>query len=392
MLLRTLHSTRSATLAILAVSLLLGIARAQTETVLHSFTGNSDGLFPLGGVVFDAQGNLYGTTYEGGDYYSACNPGRCGTVFKVTPSGTETVLYGFAGGGDGAFPSGGLVLDKSGNLYGTTWEGGAYNVGTVFRVTPSGTETVLYSFTGEPDAPLPSAGLVLDKKGNLYGTTTKGGAYNGGTVFRVTLSGEESVLHSFGAGTDGAFPSGGLVRDKTDNLYGATGRGGANDLGIVFKVVPSGEETVLYSFAGQPDGAHPDAGLVFDKKGNLYGTTIEGGTYKGGAVFKVTPWGKERVLYSFGAAVSDGTHPQAGLVFDTKGNLYGTTVNGGTSNLGTAFKVSPSGAERVLHSFGAYPDGVFPEAELVFDAKGTLYGTSEQGGANGGGTVFKLVP
>jgi uncharacterized repeat protein (TIGR03803 family) len=200
------------------------------------------------------------------------------------------------------------------------------------------------------------------------------------------------VLHSFGAGKDGAYPVGGAVLDKAGNLYGTTGQGGANGLGVVFKVAPSGEETVLYSFAGQPDGAHPAAGLVFDKKGNLCGTTIEGGTYNGGTVFKVTPWGKERVLYSFGAALADGTHPQAGLVFDTKSNLYGTTVNGGTSNLGTVFKLSPSGAERVLHSFGVWPDGVFPEAELVIDTTGDLYGTTEQGGSNGGGTVFKLVP
>jgi len=275
-------------------------------------------------------------------------------VFEVTPSGNETVLYSFAGAPDGAYPGagGGLVFDANGNLYGTTTAGGDNNNGTVFEVTPSGKETVLYSFC--PDYPYctdgydPNGGLVFDKKGNLYGTTPYGGV-GPGTVFKVTPSGKETVLHSFAGGRDGDFPYAGPVFDKKGNLYGTTGSGGANGKGIVFKVTPSGKETVLYSFcsrSGCTDGNGPPAGLVFDKKGNLYGTTEYGGDsscgapYGCGVVFEVTPSGKETVLYRF-TGDSDGWNPLAGLVFDKKGSLYGTTYNGGTTNHGTVFKLTP---------------------------------------------------
>jgi uncharacterized repeat protein (TIGR03803 family) len=380
-----LRLTRSATLTLLAVSLLLGAAWAQKESVLYSFAGSPDGANPYyAGVVFDIKGNLYGTTVSGGAT-------GAGTVFKVTPSGKETVLYSFAGGTDGSSPYPGVILDTKGNVYGTTNAGGAFNAGTVFKVTPSGKETVLYSFTGGADGSGPQAGLVIDKKGNLYGTTSYGGASGAGAVFKVTPSGKETVLYSFSGGTDGAYPIAGLVFDKKGSLYGTTWVGGASSGGTVFKVTPSGKETVLHSFTGNPDGAYPfSSTLVFDTKGNVYGTTNAGGINVG-TVFKVTPSGKETVLYSFTGG-ADASGPQAGLVFDKKGNLYGTTYAGGALNAGTVFKVTPSGKETMLYSFTGGADGLGPKAGLVFDKKGNLYGTTDQGGAFGNGTVFKLVP
>ena len=297
-------------LAIMFVPVVLaaGSAQAQTyaETVLHSFTvTGGDGAYSLAGLVLDAQGNLYGTTDGGGAGY--------GTVFKVDTAGKETVLYSFTGtGGDGAVPEAGLVQDAQGNLYGTTVDGGAFGQGTVFKLDTTGKETVLYSFTGY-DGSGPEAGLVLDAQGNLYGTTKYGGnlacyaPYGCGTVFKLDTTGKETVLYSFtGTGTgDGEAPEAGLVLDTKGNLYGTTPyggtNGGASNGGTVFKVDTTGKETVLYSFAGTGagDGQNPEAGLVLDAQGNLYGTTYFGGANAGGTVFKVDTTGKETVLHSF---------------------------------------------------------------------------------------------
>jgi uncharacterized repeat protein (TIGR03803 family) len=341
MLLRIPRLTRNATLAFLAVNLLLGAAWAQKETVLYSFCSQNectDGAGPYGGLVFDKKGNLYGTAIGGGDY-------GYGAVFKVAPSGNETKLYSFSGSPDGASPYAGLVFDTKGNLYGTTYYGGPSTHGTVFKVAPSGGETVLYSFTGGTDGAYPYAGLVLDKKGNLYGTAQQGGGNNLGTVFKVTPSGKEKVLHSFTRGSDGGNPYAGLIFDKKWNLYGTTEQGGGNSEGTVFKVTPSGKETVLYSFCSETkcvDGQEPYAGLVFDKKWNLYGTTEQGGGNRNGTVFKVAPSGQETTLYNFcsQSGCTDGAYPFAGLVFDKKGNLYGTTEEGG-NGYGTVFKLVP---------------------------------------------------
>jgi uncharacterized repeat protein (TIGR03803 family) len=249
-------------LAIMLVPALVATttAEAQTFTLLYTFTGGADGGDPIGGLIMDAQGNLYGTTAEGGNL--ACLQG-CGTVFKLDTRGNETVLYSFIGtGGDGYFPSATLVQDVQGNLYGTTQVGGAYGYGTVFKVNPSGSETVLYSFSGAGDGGDPNfAGLVTDNQGNLYGTTYFGGTYGYGTVFKLDSTDVETVLSSFtGVGGDGAGPSGGLVRDAQGNLYGTTESGGANGgtfgYGTVFKVDTTGKETVLHSFNGN-DGYQP---------------------------------------------------------------------------------------------------------------------------------------
>jgi len=382
---------RNAMLAFLAFNLLLGTAFTQTESVLHNFVANgTDGYAPHEGLAVDKKGNFYGTTYEGG-------ASNYGTVFKVTPKGAETVLYSFAGGPDGAYPyfSGALVLDTAGNLYGTTWAGGANGYGTVFKLTPAGVETVLHSFAYDgTDGDYPHAGLVLDKTGNLYGSTYYGGANGFGTVFKVTPAGTETVLYSFKGGTDGCYPyNAGLVIGKKAALYGTTSGCGASGAGTVFKVTPTGTETVLHSFANNgTDGVHPYAGLVLEKTtGNFYGTTHDGGASNNGTVFMVTPTGTETVLHSFVNDGADGLNPYAGLILDKTGNLYGTTYSGGASNNGTVFELTPSGTEIVLHSFGVDPDGALPTASLVLGKKGILYGTTTAGGTNYG-TVFKVVP
>jgi uncharacterized repeat protein (TIGR03803 family) len=372
----------------LALALLITVGGAHaksTETTLYSFTGGADGSGPYAGLIEDKSGNLYGTTLFGG-------ANSYGTVFKVTPSGTETVLYSFdstVNGVDGFEPYAGVIEDKSGNLYGTTYLGGAHDGGTVFELAPNGTEKVLYSFTGGADGLSPFAGLIR-KKGKLYGTTVEGGAHGDGTVFEVTPGGKEKVLHSFTGGADGAYPEAGVIMDKTGNLYGTTPSGGAGGLGTVFEVAPDGTETVLHSFTGSPDGKGPGAGLIMDKKGQLYGTTVFGGANNQGTVFELAPDGTETVLYSFTGG-ADGGLPQAGLIMDKKGSLYGTTEGGGNPayNGGTVFELAPDGTETVLYSFTVGADGGLPTAGLIEKA-GNLYGTTQAGGA-GGGTVFKVT-
>lgn len=379
--------TGSAMAALLIVMfVLVPAAAAQTFTLLHQFKSGPGGINPAAGVVLDAKGNLYGTTFNDGAFAS-------GTVFKMSPAGKEKVLYNFTGmGGDGAFPEyGTLVRDSSGNLYGTTFGGGIYNqfclfaCGTVFKVDASGKETVLYKFTGTGgDSYGPWAGLVRDSAGNLYGTTFYGGAYGVGTVFKLDSTGKETVLHSFD-GSDGGYPWAGLVRDGKGNLYGTT------LFNTVFKLDRTGTLTVLYSFSGQSDGRSPRAPLVRDSAGNLYGTTYSGGTAGYGTVFKLTAQGQESVLYSFTGG-ADGRKPRnSALVRDSAGNLYGTTGEGGSSAFGVVFKLDTSGTETVLHSFSG-SDGKIPYGTLARDKAGNLYGTTYAGGAYGGGVVFKIAP
>ena len=304
------------------------------ETVLHSFKGGkSDGKFPIAGLVRDNAGNLYGTTNLGG-------AAGYGTVFKVEENGDESLLHSFGEREkDGRYPSAGLVSDDEGNLYGTTQEGGDHGYGTIFKLDACGKETVLHSFAGNPtDGRYSIAGLVRDVEGNLYGTTELGGSFNDGTVFKFDTSGKESVLFSFTGMASGAYPFGGVVLDSKGNLYGTTAYG-ANGFGVVFKLDALGRETVLYSFTGGTNGVYPSAGLVRDSKGNLYGTTEFGGTDGPGAIFRVSTGGKETVLHSFTG--SDGADILNGLVRDADGNLYGTATEGGAHGQGTLFKLTP---------------------------------------------------
>jgi len=373
-----------------AVTLALGLAtfapllrQSYTQRVLYGFAGGSDGATPLAGLVRDSSGHLYGTTYGGGTYGS-------GTVFDISLGGVERVLYSFTGGADGGNPQADLIRDTANNLFGTTAGGGAHNYGTVFEVSVGGVETVLHSFTGTGgDGAYPFAGLVRDATGNLYSTTVGGGIHSAGTVFKVDKAGTETVLYSFTGGVDGLNPFAGLVLDAAGNLYGTTKYGGTSGAGTVFKVDTTGKETVLHNFLGGADGQYPSAGLVLDAAGNLYSTTVGGGTSGDGTVYKVDPTGKHTVLHSFRGG-ADGAYPYAGLIQDAVGNLYGTTSYGGASDAGTVYKVYLKGKETILYSFKGGANGISPQADLVKDEAGDLYGTTKYGGAFGAGMVFEL--
>jgi uncharacterized repeat protein (TIGR03803 family) len=320
------------------------------ETVLHSFSG-ADGIGPYAGVLMDAKGNLYGTTQNGG---TGCSGTGCGTVFKLRPKAggdwNETILHKFNGDPDGDYPFG-LILDAKGNLYGATEIGGTTGIaGTVFKVSKAGKETVLHSFAGGPsDGASPYlASVVMDTKDNLYGDTFEGGdtQSGGGVVYKLSKGGELTVLHSFGNFPDGFEAMGTPAIDKQGNLYGTTYRGGSSGYGAVWKVSKTGKETVLHSFVGgAADGSWPEAGVTMDAQGNLYGVTTAGGTGTAcgqsacGTVYKLTKNGTLTVLHSFTGA--DGDYPIGALIRDAQGNLYGTTVYGGSDGYGTVWKLTP---------------------------------------------------
>ncbi|MBI4915079.1 MAG: hypothetical protein HY825_04470 [Acidobacteria bacterium] len=361
--------------------------------LLHAFSGGgADGSYPYAGLVTDGAGNLYGTTLGGG-------PSNLGTVFTIQTDGSGfALLHSFAGGAaDGRNPSGGLVADGEGNLYGTTQGGGNSDLGTIFTIKADGSGfAVLHSFAGgSVDGTSPYAGLLVGGAGNLYGTTLDGGASNMGTIFTITTSGSGfTVLHSFGGGAaDGSDPTAGLLADGGGNLYGTTYQGGASDLGTVFTIKTNGTGfALLHSFAGLPaDGSWPFAGLVTDSAGNLYGTTYDGGASRLGTVFTIKIDGSSfALLHSFADGDENGSYPRAGLITDGAGNSYGTTSEGGAANLGTVFTIKTDGSGfAVLHSFaGGDENGSYPRAGLVTDGAGNLYGTTYEGGASGLGTIF----
>jgi uncharacterized repeat protein (TIGR03803 family) len=402
-------------LSLIAITTLLTSTQAfgQHEKFLHSFgVTSTDGVQPRAGLVMDASGNLYGTTSQGGT-------GGIGTVFELSPKTgggwSYKVIHNFANNGvDGNYPNGSLIIDASGNLYGTTRQGGFQGLGMVFEMVKSSTggwtEKVLHAFRDSNDGIAPFAGLVFDSAGNLYGTTEGGGVGNSdGTVFELspTSSGSwtENILFSFG-GTNDANPECALVLDSAGNLYGTTIFGGANGLGSVFELSYSAgvwSEAVLYSFSNNgTDPVYPFTGLAIDPAGNLYGSGVEGAAFGGGAIFELTPnsgsW-TYTIIYSFNFNNNhDGINPEGNLILDSAGNLYGTTNQGGTGTCtafgcGTVFKLSPSGGswtETVLHNFmGA--DGENPVASLILDASGNLYGTTLVGGSFSQGIAFEIT-
>ncbi len=450
-----------------------------TLSILHSFNG-ADGANPQGDLLRDRHGNLYGTTYEGGS-------GQ-GAIFKLAPDGTFTLLHSLGYNNDGGFPNGGLIQDRSGNLYGTTSNGGLLGEGTVFQLAPDGTFTLLHAFALDTNGFLPSCCLVRDRHGNLYGTTSSGGSgggqFGGGTIFKLAPDGTHTILYSFTGGSDGAEPFGllrvpggdlvglahsggsggqgtifklstggtfsvlstlpdypvaGLTRDSNGNLYGVAPQGGSGN-GSIFKLAPDGTFSVLYSFTGGADGFGPRTRPLLDAAGNLYGTANQGGpgsdgtliklaadgtvtllhgfssatlngvtldalgnvfgtTQRGGSqafghAFELAPDGTYSVLHNFDPGL-DGGLPSASLILDPSSNLYGTTFLAGPNDGGTAFRLAADGTYTVLHGFGGFgfpPDGRSPVAALVFDASGNLYGTASDGGAHFGGLVFKLTP
>jgi uncharacterized repeat protein (TIGR03803 family) len=380
----------SAALA-LAFVLGLGVAQAQTFSILHTFTDTPDGANtptqkPSGGLIRDAAGNLYGTTRNGG-------AGGGGTVFKVDTSDTETVLYSFMGYPDGSNPEAPVIRDAAGNFYGTTEFGGPGTLGTVFKLDTTGKETMLYSFDWTHGR-YPDAGLVRDSAGNLYGTTDENsGAFQNGTVFKLDTAGKKTVLYRFRGGKDGSIPFGmGLVIDSARNLYGTTWAGGGgpctqngiSGCGTVFKVTKTGKETVLHRFTAGTDGAYPSpySTLIRDTNGNFYGITYA-------TVFKVSKSGKFTVLFING---TNGVYPGGTLVRDAKGNLYGPGGN-------QVFKLDTTGKGTVLYTFTGGTDGAYPYGPLVLDTAGNLYGVTGGGGlpgcgdyGAGCGVVFKIAP
>jgi uncharacterized repeat protein (TIGR03803 family) len=364
------------------------------------FPNPADGLGPTAGVLPDSEGNLYGTTSGGG---AAGN----GTVYKVDSTGRETVLYSFTGGPDGGNPYAGVIRDPAGHLYGTTRFGGTANAGVVYKLDTAGNPTVLYPFTGGDDGSGPIAGVIRDSAGNLYGTTGYGGDMNCGVsvgcgvVYMLDTAGHQTVLHTFMGGADGQLPVG-LIRDSVGNLYGTTANGGSACCGVVFRLDRSGHEKVLHAFTGGNDGGNPGAGVIRDSEGNLYGTTIAGGTDGFGVVYKLDTAGQETALYSFTGA-ADGGNPIAGVIRDSAGNLYGTTLYGGNlvncpateftpAGCGVVFKLDTAGNETVLYSFTGGADGGVPDAGVIRDPAGNLFGTTLQGGKKAGGVVFALKP
>jgi uncharacterized repeat protein (TIGR03803 family) len=413
--------------AVFAITLFVALMATGQEKILYSLN-RKHGAFPRAGLAFGARGNLYGTTYYGGASNACVAGDGCGTVFELTPKSgggwTETTLHSFSfNGTDGYYPAAAVVVDASGNVYGTTVDGGTggctsggspIGCGIVFELTPQAgsgwSETVLHNFTGNfVDGSNPSASLIFDGSGNLYGTTGGGGTFGEGTVFELSPSEggrwTETVLYSFeNNASDGTTPAASLVFDTAGSLYGTTSAGGnlsaceTSGCGTVFELTPvtggGWTERIIYVF-GATDGHLPQAGLSMDKAGNLYGTTFFGGTYGYGTAFELSPevggnWNLT-TLQNFNISGNDGAYLYGGVILDSKGNLYGTTFRGGASDEGTVFELSRAGfgtwKEKVLYSFSN--SGYQPHAGVISDASGNIYGTT-YGGGTGNGTVFEV--
>jgi uncharacterized repeat protein (TIGR03803 family) len=395
---------------------------AQTLNTLATFNG-IDGSDPYTApLVQGIDGNFYGTTAYGG---ANCPSGGCGTVFKMTPKGTLTTLYSFCAQlscSDGIYPFAGLIQATDGNFYGTTTQGGINgHAGTIFKITPAGKLSTLYSFCAQTnctDGDYPTGGLIQGADGNFYGTTFSGGIGDAqycsggcGTVFKITPQGTLTTLHKFaGYPTEGSAPNAGLMQARNGNFYGTTTAGGAYNTcsvgcnGTVFEIMPGGALTTLHSFTASPtEGAAPYGDVVLGNDGRFYGTTSAGGAGNYGTIFKITPAGVLATIYSFCSQVncSDGGQPESGLALGTDGNLYGTAVRGGVYGAGSTFKITPGGTLTTLYSFcsNGYPgcpDGSFLYAGLLQATNGNLYGSTSSGGDStcgfgyGCGSIFNL--
>jgi uncharacterized repeat protein (TIGR03803 family) len=387
-----------------------------TESILSTFGSDfSNGVAPTGALAVDASGNFYGALYSGGNNGS-------GAVFEASPSSSGynvSILHIFASNGsDGAQPTGGLIIDAAGNLYGTTFSGGDNYQGNIFELSPSSsgwTFQTLYFFTGSTDGAFPSGALVFDASGNLYGTTAGGGAFGNGTVFKLTHSSSgwtEQVIYSFTGNADGKYPYSTLVMDAAGNLYGTADEGGSQTstlcayeggCGTVFRLSPGSTWTftTLFTFLGNR-GANPSGGVIFDTAGNLYGTTTRGGscttsTHGCGVAFKLTPTGrgpwKQTVLHVF-KGFADGYFPVTSLTMDAAGNLFGTSLFGTTQNEGSAWELSPPGTAWTLTPLIKFngSNGAYPESPFYLDASGNLFTATQGGGASMEGTLLELSP
>ena len=380
--------------AILLLGLSLGLAfasqtaAAQTFSVLYSFNGSGDGRLPVSPVILDAAGNVYGTAGGGG------LGSDTGTVFELNSTGQETTLYEFTGTPDGSIPQAGLFRDATGNLYGTTRWGGVSDLGTVFEVNAAGVETVLHSFNGG-DGINPDCALIRDSAGNFYGTTFSGGAGGFGVVFKMNKLGHLTLLHQFTGGSDGGRPYAGLIQDRNGNLYGTTTSGGASGAGTVFKLTATGVLTVLHTFTGKSgDGATPYGGLIQGAGGYFYGTKNGGGGAATcpsgcGTIYRVSPSGSYQVLHRFNG--NDGMTAGSSLLA-ASGGYFGTTSLGGSHGFGVVYELKTNNQLVVLYNFTETTDGGQPYASLAQDSAGNLYGTTIYGGAFNNGVVFKVAP
>ncbi len=358
-------------------------ATGATLKTLYSFIGGTDGGQPQAALVEGSDSNFYGTTFAGGVH-------ETGTVFTINTAGSLTTLYSFTGGLDGAQPQAALVQGIDGNFYGTTTAGGlsSSNAGTVFSITPQGTLTTLYRFSGTSDGAQPRGALVQGPDTNFYGTTFAGGTSGLGVVFKMTPAGTLTTLWQFNGIPDGSQPAAGLVQGANSNFYGTTYAGGASGSGTVFTITSSGTLTTLYNFSGGSDGANPAGSLVLGSNNRFYGTTFGGG-FGTGTVFRIGAAGGLVTTYAFTGG-GDGGFPDAGLIVGSDGNFYGTTAAEGAGGAGTVFKITPGGALTVLHSFSGV-DGAIPEASLVQGNVSNFYGTTSAGGIDNVGTVFTLI-
>jgi uncharacterized repeat protein (TIGR03803 family) len=397
---------RTAAASLLFFAACTSSAFSQTFTVLHTFH-LTDGELPFSGLIHGSDGNLYGTT-AGGEHRAVG-----GEVFKITTSGKFSIMHAFSGSNDGAFPQASVIRDSGGNLYGTTTYGGSFNAGVVYKVTSARVENVIYTFTGGTDGGGPTSDLVRDAKGNLYGTTVAGGnpactAVEGGltgcgTVFKIDTTGTETVLYTFAGGSDGAYPFAGVVMDSSGNLYGTTSTGGLYGAGQIFKIDTSNNKTDVHDF--EPgvgnDGADPKTDLTFAAGGVLYGTTLQGGDLNAGdcarmgcgAAFELDTNDVVTTIHSFEGPLSDGQSPSGPLARDTAGNFYGTSYSGGIYNAGAVYKMTPSGTLTILHSFTGGSDGLEPNGRVYVDSAGVVYGNalSFQPGPDYG-VIFKITP
>lgn len=348
-------------------------------TTLYFFTGSNDGANPGAGLVQGNDGCFYGTTTFGGTNGD-------GTVFKISSSGAFASLYSFSGGADGSEPEAGLIQGCDGYFYGTTYGGGTNGLGTVFRISSTGILTSLYSFVGANGGTLPQAGLFQGNDGNFYGTTSSGGTNGDGTIFQISPSGSFTCLYSFTGSTDGSMPNSSLIQGNDGYLYGTTPKGGTNTYGTVFKISTNGALTSLHSFTGSgSDGNAPEAGLVQGTDGFLYGTTSLGGTNNYGAIFKISTNGSISILYSFTEG-TDGSSPESALIQGSDGYFYGTSYYGGSISQSAVFKISVSGSFTTLYGFNRVFDGGSPEGNLIQGNDGYFYGTT----SSGNGSVFKI--
>ena len=360
------------------------LAHGQTYAHVYDFIGaGNDGSNPNASITFDSQGNLYGTTTEGGVNGE-------GDVFEITNTGTYIELYSFGNGSDGTFPYSNVTFDANGNMYGTTAEGGAHNLGIVWEISATGTYSDLHDFAGGADGKYPQGSVTVDSSGNLYGTAPSGGANGFGIIWKISVGGGYTDVHDFGAIGDGRLPKGSIVFDSNGTMYGTTSSGGAYSNGTAWKLTAGGTYSDLHDFGDSTDGANPYGNVTLDSSGNLYGTTYNGGANSYGMIWKITAGGTYSDVHDFGVGL-DGQNPAGSVSIDGSGSLYGTASFGGGTGNGMVWKISSAGTYADLYDFQDGTDGENPEGNVTVDSFGNLYGTAAYGGSTDNGMIWELA-